>query len=132
MRPRLNPEKPRLKPRLSPPMAPLGPRMIPATVDAGGEAADVGVGKTRANYLPLPSPVRISPNCSRFMPDPRQPIRSADAIVEKLEALLLDPARLRAMKAAALARAATHRWENYRRGLVAAIRQTLGDAPPCP
>ncbi len=59
------------------------------------------------------------------------PIRSSDAIVEKLEILVRDPARLREMKAAARARAGTHRWEDYRRQIAAAARQTLGDPMPC-
>lgn len=58
------------------------------------------------------------------------PIRSADAIVEKLERLIREPTLLRAMKSAALARARTHRWDTYRAGLAAGIRRTLGDLPP--
>ncbi len=57
------------------------------------------------------------------------PIRSADVIVEKLEVLIRDPARLRETKAAALARAATHRWAEYRRRLAEAVRQTLLEDP---
>ncbi len=53
------------------------------------------------------------------------PIRSADAIVEKLEALIRDPARLAAMKIAARAKAATLTWENYRRGIVNAVNTEM-------
>ena len=59
------------------------------------------------------------------------PIRSVDAIVEKLEILIRDPARLREMKSAALTRSKTHRWEDYRRRLAEAVRQTLGDSLSC-
>jgi starch synthase len=50
------------------------------------------------------------------------PIRSAEAIVEKLEILIRDPARLAAMKVAAREKAALLTWENYRRGIVEAVR----------
>ena len=51
------------------------------------------------------------------------PVRSAGCIAERLEQLAADPARLRAMKRAALARAATLRWGDYRQRLVdAALR----------
>lgn len=53
------------------------------------------------------------------------PIRSADAIVEKLEILIRDRPRLQAMKAAARTKAATLTWENYRRGLVNAVETEL-------
>ena len=45
------------------------------------------------------------------------PVRSAGRIAERLEQLAADPARLRAMKHAALARAAALRWEDYRQRL---------------
>ena len=57
------------------------------------------------------------------------PVRSVDAIVEKLECLIREPERLRSMKAAALARAAACRWEDYRHRLTTAVRQTLLDLP---
>jgi starch synthase len=53
------------------------------------------------------------------------PIRSADAIEEKLEILIRDPARLAAMKAAAREKAASITWENYRRRLVEAVKPIL-------
>lgn len=46
------------------------------------------------------------------------PVRSAGGIAERLETLAADPARLRAMQRAALARAAALRWADYRRQLV--------------
>lgn len=49
------------------------------------------------------------------------PIRSADAIAEKLEWLIRDRPRLAAMKIAARRKAATLTWENYRRGIVQAV-----------
>lgn len=57
------------------------------------------------------------------------PIRSAEAIAEKLELLRRDPARLAAMKDAALRKARALTWESYRRGIVEAVSQTLGPAP---
>ena len=57
------------------------------------------------------------------------PIRSSEAIAEKLELLRRDPARLAAMKDAARRKAATLTWDTYRRQLVDAIRQTLGPPP---
>ena len=53
------------------------------------------------------------------------PIRSADAIVEKLELLLREPARLSEMKQAALRKAASHSWETYRRALVRLAREVV-------
>lgn len=53
------------------------------------------------------------------------PIRSAEAIVEKLELLIRDAPRRQAMKVAARAKAATLTWENYRRGLVRAVGAEL-------
>lgn len=49
------------------------------------------------------------------------PVRSAGCIAERLEHLAADPARLRAMQRAALARAAALRWEDYRQRLVHAV-----------
>ena len=53
------------------------------------------------------------------------PVRSADAIVEKLELLLRDPARLREMKQAARRKAQAHSWETYRRALVRLAREVV-------
>jgi glycosyltransferase involved in cell wall biosynthesis len=53
------------------------------------------------------------------------PIRSADAIVEKLELLLQEPARLREMKQAARRKAQGHSWETYRRALVRLAREVV-------
>ena len=53
------------------------------------------------------------------------PIRSGDAIAEKLERLIREPALLRSMKEAARVRAQTHHWDAYRAGLAAGIRQAL-------
>jgi glycosyltransferase involved in cell wall biosynthesis len=53
------------------------------------------------------------------------PIRSADAIAEKLELLLHDPIRLGEMKQAARRTAETHSWEAYRRTLVALAREVV-------
>ena len=49
------------------------------------------------------------------------PIRSAAAIAEKLEELVREPERVRAMGAAARRKAAACAWEDYRRGVVAAV-----------
>ena len=57
------------------------------------------------------------------------PIRSTQAIAEKLELLRRDPARLADMKHAALRKAHALTWESYRRGIVEAVSQTLGPAP---
>lgn len=46
------------------------------------------------------------------------PVRSAGSLAERLEGLAADRGRLRAMQRAALARAGTLRWEDYRRRLV--------------
>ena len=59
------------------------------------------------------------------------PIRSAEAIAEKLELLRRDPARLAAMKDAARRKALTLTWETYRRRLVDAVTQTLSPVPAC-
>ena len=53
------------------------------------------------------------------------PIRSADAIVERLEQLIRDRPRLAAMKRAAREKAATLSWESYRRGIVDAVETEL-------
>jgi starch synthase len=53
------------------------------------------------------------------------PIRSADAIVEKLEVLLREPARLREMKEAARRKAQAHSWETYRSALVRLAREVV-------
>lgn len=52
------------------------------------------------------------------------PVRSAGAIAERLETLAGNPERLRAMKVAALRRAAALRWEDYRRRLCELARAT--------
>ena len=53
------------------------------------------------------------------------PIRSAEAIVEKLEFLRNDPARLGEMKQAARRKAKIHSWEAYRRTLVRLAREVV-------
>ena len=53
------------------------------------------------------------------------PIRSAEAIAEKLELLTRDRERLRAMKISARKKAQIHRWENYRRGLVTMAQEVM-------
>jgi glycosyltransferase involved in cell wall biosynthesis len=53
------------------------------------------------------------------------PIRSTDAIAEKLELLLQEPARLREMKQAARRKAQAHSWETYRRALVRLAREVV-------
>jgi glycosyltransferase involved in cell wall biosynthesis len=53
------------------------------------------------------------------------PIRSADAIIEKLEVLLRKPARLREMKEAARRKAQAHSWETYRSALVRLAREVV-------
>ncbi len=55
------------------------------------------------------------------------PIRSAEAIAEKLELLHRDRARLRAMSRAALDRAEALRWADYHRGICAVARAALTD-----
>ena len=59
------------------------------------------------------------------------PIRSAEAIAEKLELLRREPARLAAMKDAARRKAAALTWDAYRRGIVEAVSQTLAPSPVC-
>ena len=53
------------------------------------------------------------------------PIRSAEAIAEKLEILAAEPHRLHAMKVAAREKARRSTWENYRRQLVAVAREVM-------
>jgi alpha-maltose-1-phosphate synthase len=53
------------------------------------------------------------------------PIRSAQAIAEKLELLVRDSAQLREMKQAARRKAQTHGWEVYRRSLVRLAREVV-------
>jgi starch synthase len=53
------------------------------------------------------------------------PIRSVDAIVEKLELLRREPARLGEMKQAARRKAQAHSWESYRGALVRLAREVV-------
>ena len=53
------------------------------------------------------------------------PIRSAEAIAEKLELLTRDRERLRAMKISAREKAQIHPWENYRRALVTMAQEVM-------
>jgi glycosyltransferase involved in cell wall biosynthesis len=53
------------------------------------------------------------------------PIRSAEAIAEKLEVLARDRERLRAMKISAREKAQKYPWENYRRALVTLVREIM-------
>ena len=53
------------------------------------------------------------------------PIRSAEAIAEKLGLLLRDRERLRAMKISAREKAQRHSWENYRRALVTMAQEVI-------
>ena len=53
------------------------------------------------------------------------PIRSAEAIAEKLELLARDRERLRAMKISARKKAQIHPWENYRRALVTMAQEVM-------
>jgi starch synthase len=53
------------------------------------------------------------------------PIRSAEAIAEKLEVLVREPYRAYEMKLAARARAKARGWENYRRQLIALAREVM-------
>lgn len=53
------------------------------------------------------------------------PIRSADAIEEKLALLAHDRDRLAAMQAAARIKAASLTWENYRQGIVRVARELM-------
>lgn len=53
------------------------------------------------------------------------PIRSASAIVEKLELLIRDPVRLREMRVAAQRKAAVMTWETYRQRLAEVAREVV-------
>lgn len=53
------------------------------------------------------------------------PIRSAEAIAEKMELLARDRERLRAMKIAAREKAKMRSWENYRRALVSTAQKVM-------
>ncbi len=53
------------------------------------------------------------------------PIRSADAIEEKLALLAYDRDRLAAMQEAAREKAASSTWENYRQGIVRVAREVM-------
>ena len=53
------------------------------------------------------------------------PIRSSQAIAEKLELLVREPARLREMKLAAQRKAQAYRWEDYRRSLARLAREVV-------
>jgi glycosyltransferase involved in cell wall biosynthesis len=53
------------------------------------------------------------------------PIRSPEAIAEKLELLARDRERLRAMKISARKKAQMHPWENYRRALVTMAQEVM-------
>jgi alpha-maltose-1-phosphate synthase len=58
------------------------------------------------------------------------PIRNVEAIVERLETLLDDPARLAAMSQAAIRKAAQHSWEQYRQRFATIVRSALiGNTP---
>jgi glycosyltransferase involved in cell wall biosynthesis len=58
------------------------------------------------------------------------PIRSVDAIIEKLELLRTDRERLQAMKEAALATSARLTWELYRKRLIGAVLDTSSTSTP--
>ena len=53
------------------------------------------------------------------------PIRSSEAITEKLQLLAEDRARLREMKMAARKKAQLHRWEHYRTALAQLAREVV-------
>ena len=53
------------------------------------------------------------------------PIRNVEAIVERLEMLILDRDRLAAMSLAATRKASQHSWEQYRHRLANTVRQAL-------
>jgi glycosyltransferase involved in cell wall biosynthesis len=55
------------------------------------------------------------------------PIRSADAIAEKLEMLARDRERLRAMKISAREKAQKQPWEKYRRALVTMAQEIMNN-----
>ena len=60
------------------------------------------------------------------------PIRSADAIAEKLEWLLASPARLAAMKDAATVKARGLTWERYRASIARVVQSHLAQAAGSP
>jgi alpha-maltose-1-phosphate synthase len=76
-------------------------------------------------------PVITTPNSgsSQFVSDGDDgfivPIRDVEAIVEKMEMLLLNRDRLAAMSQAAIRKAAQHSWEEYRRRLATTVRLAL-------
>ena len=53
------------------------------------------------------------------------PVRSAEAIAEKLDLLVRDGERLMTMKVAAQRKAQSFRWESYREGLVRVAREVM-------
>jgi starch synthase len=53
------------------------------------------------------------------------PVRSAEAIAEKLDLLACDPDRLLSMKVAAQRKAQSFQWESYREGLVRVAREVM-------
>ena len=55
------------------------------------------------------------------------PIRSSEAIVEKLELLIREPDRLAEMSASARRRAREHTWERYEQTLAAGISSALAN-----
>jgi len=55
------------------------------------------------------------------------PIRSAEAIAERLELLIRDRDRLFAMSQAAVRKAARHSWESYRQQLIHTVRHALAE-----
>ncbi len=55
------------------------------------------------------------------------PIRSAEAVAEKLELLATEPYRLYSMKIAAREKARARTWDNYRRQLVAVAREVMNN-----
>ena len=57
------------------------------------------------------------------------PIRSAEAIAEKLDLLARDPSMLAAMKVAARKTAANHTWERYRSELAKVILAEMHSTP---
>jgi glycosyltransferase involved in cell wall biosynthesis len=76
-------------------------------------------------------PVITTPNAgsSQFVSDGDDgfivPIRDVEAIVEKLETLLLNRDRLASMSQTAMRKAAQHSWERYRRQFAAMVRLAL-------
>jgi glycosyltransferase involved in cell wall biosynthesis len=59
------------------------------------------------------------------------PIRSAEAIAEKLEVLARDRERLREMKISAREKTQRYPWENYRRALVMLAREVINSKGDC-